>query len=88
MASSSHGRTFSTEPISSSISSTSSLAPPCSGPVRVPTAELTTVYGLASVEPVTRPLNVEAFMVCSACRIKQASSTLRTAGEGVCSNSM
>ena len=40
-------------------------------------AELMTVYGLASVEPVTRPLNVEAFMVCSACRIRQASSTLR-----------
>ena len=45
-------------------------------------AELMTVYGLASVEPVTRPLNVEAFIVCSACRIRQASSTLRTAGDG------
>ena len=40
------------------------------------------MYGLASVEPVTRALNVEAFMVCSACRIRQASSTLRTAGDG------
>ena len=59
------------------MSSTSSLAPPCSGPVSVPMAELMTVYGLASVEPVTRPLNVEAFIVCSACRIRQASSTLR-----------
>ena len=70
------------------MSSTSSLAPPCSGPVRVPMAELMTVYGLASVEPVTRPLNVEAFMVCSACRIRQASSTLRTAGDGSRSKSM
>ena len=42
-ACSSQGLTFSTEPISSSMSSTSSLAPPCSGPVRVPMAELTTV---------------------------------------------
>ncbi len=58
------------------------MAPPCKGPVSVPMAEAMTVYGLASVEPVTRALNVEAFIVCSACRIRQASITLRTAGDG------
>src|SRR5438034_413443 len=54
------------------MSSTSSLAPPCSGPVRVPMAAPMTLNGSASVEPVTRALNVEAFIVCSACRIRQA----------------
>ena len=37
---------------------------------------------------IKRPLNVEAFIVCSACRIKQASMTLRTAGVGSFSKSM
>ena len=45
-------------------------------------------YGLASVEPVTRAVNVLAFIVCSACTIRQASSTLRAAGVGSLPNSM
>ena len=40
------------------------------------------------VEIVTRALKVEAFIVCSACRIRHASRTLRTAGDGSRSKSM
>ena len=40
------------------------------------------------VDAVTRPLNVEAFMVCSACRIRQASRMRVTAGDGSCSVSI
>src|SRR5256885_378699 len=49
---STYAATFLTSPISLSIASTSSLAPPCSGPVRVPTADETTAYASASVEAV------------------------------------
>src|SRR5437764_13169881 len=79
---SSHARTCSGPPISSNWLSASSFAPPCSGPESDPIADAITWYGLASVEPTTRAVNVLAFIVCSACRIRQASSTLRVEGVG------
>jgi hypothetical protein len=44
-------RTFLTSPISSSIFKTSSLAPPCKEPAKVPTAADTEANGLASQDP-------------------------------------
>ena len=46
------------------------------------TADEITAYGLARAEPVTRAVNVLAFIVCSAWVIRHASSTFRTAGVG------
>jgi hypothetical protein len=85
---SSHVFTFSTPPISVSCSSTSSLAPPCNGPDRVPMAAEIVAYGLARLDPVTRAVNVLALNPCSAWRIRQASITLRTDGDGSRPNSM
>src|SRR3989441_980586 len=83
-----YGRTRSTVPISRSMAMTSSLAPPCSGPFRAPIAEATTVYGSARVEAVTSPQNVEAFIVCSAWRIRHTSRMSATSRSGTRSVSM
>jgi hypothetical protein len=40
------------------------------------------------VEAVTRPLKVEAFIVCSAWRRRQVSNTVATNGSGTCSVNM
>ena len=77
-----NGLALSTVPISRNILSACSFAPPCSGPVRAPIADETIVYGSASVDPTTRPLNVEAFMVCSACRIRHTSMIRESSGSG------
>ena len=46
--------------ISSSIFIDSSFAPPCNGPFKVPTADVTAAYIPASVDAVTRAAKVEA----------------------------
>ncbi len=53
-------------PISSSVSSTASLAPPCSGPLSAPIAPVTAECRSARVEVMTRAVNVEALKECSA----------------------
>src|SRR5213075_374959 len=52
--------------ISSSIFIDSSLAPPCSGPFSVATAEVTAAYMSARVDAVTRAANVDALNSWSA----------------------
>ncbi len=49
------------EPISRSILSTSSLAPPCSGPYSAAAADAMHEYGSACEEPVVRIALVEQF---------------------------
>ena len=61
--------TLSRLPISWSILMTPSLAPPCSGPLSVPMAEVTAEYMPLSVAMVTRAEKVEAFIPWSACRM-------------------
>ena len=58
------------------------------GPFKAPIEDATTVYGSAKVEAVTMPAKVEAFMVCSACGIKQSSNTSLQSGWGTFSVSM
>ena len=51
---------------SSIIGSTRAGAPPCSGPLIAPTAPDSDAATSAPVEAITRAVNVEAFMPCSA----------------------
>ena len=60
---------FFTWPISASIFSTASLAPPCAGPHRLAMPAAMQANGLAPVEPASRTVEVEAFCSWSACRI-------------------
>ncbi|MNN26278.1 hypothetical protein D3C81_1397790 [compost metagenome] len=78
MALSTADSTLSAEPISSSIFSTASLAPPCAGPHSAVTPAATEAYGLAPVEPTRRTVEVEAFCSWSACRTNSRSSALTT----------
>ena len=72
--------TLSGVPISSSIFSTASLAPPCAGPHSAVMPAATEAYGLAPVEPTRRTVEVEAFCSWSACRMNSRSSALATTG--------
>jgi hypothetical protein len=60
----------STEPISASIFSAASLAPPCAGPHRQAMPAAMQANGLAPEEPASRTVEVEAFCSWSACRMK------------------
>ncbi len=58
-----------------SIAIAASLAPPCKGPRKAPTAAVTQEYISDNVEATTRPVNVEALNSCSAYRISETSIT-------------
>ena len=60
----------STVPISSSMSSTSDGAPPCSGPESAPAAPTSAAAASAPVDAITRAVKVDAFIPCSAVRIR------------------
>jgi hypothetical protein len=74
--------TRSTVPISSSIRSTASFAPPCSGPYRAAIPADTAENGSTCVEPTPRTAFVEAFCSWSACRTRRISSALCSTGFG------
>src|SRR6188474_1136265 len=57
-------------PISRSMLSAASLAPPCAGPQRQAQPAAMQAKGLAPEEPARRTVEVEAFCSWSACRIK------------------
>ena len=57
-------------PISASILSAASLAPPCAGPHRQAMPAAMQAKGLAPDEPASRTVEVEAFCSWSACRMK------------------
>src|SRR6516162_1229409 len=63
----------STLPISPSIFSAASLAPPCAGPHRQAMPAAIQANGLAPVDPASRTVEVEAFCSWSACRVKMRS---------------
>ena len=71
---------FSTLPISSSISSTASFAPPCAGPHSAETPAEIAEYGFAPVEAARRTVEVLAFCSWSACRISNRSSAWTASG--------
>ncbi len=65
-----HSAAASGEPILIIISIAFSLAPPCSGPLSVPTEEVIAEWRFASVPAVTRPEKVEALKPWSASRMR------------------
>src|SRR3546814_3266090 len=67
-------------PISASIFSTASLAPPCAGPHSAATPVAMHAYGLAPVEPTRRTVDVDAFCSWSACRMTSRSSAVAATG--------
>src|SRR5207302_10370149 len=71
---------LSTEPISDSIASAASLAPPCAGPHRQAMPAAIQAKGLATEEPAIRTVEVEAFCSWSACRMKILSSASASTG--------
>ena len=70
----------STVPISSSILSAASLAPPCAGPHRQAMPAAMQANGLAPDDPASRTVEVEAFCSWSACRMKIVSSAFASTG--------
>ena len=71
---------LSTVPMSSSIASTASFAPPCAGPHRADTPAEIAAYGLVPVLPARRTVEVLAFCSWSACRISSRSSACAETG--------
>ena len=71
---------FSAVPISSSMRSTSSLAPPCSGPESAAIAAAVVTYGSASALPTVRIVVVLQFCSWSACRMNSTSSARASTG--------
>ena len=67
-------------PISSSIFSAASLAPPWAGPQRQAMPAAIHANGLAPDEPANRTVEVDAFCSWSACSIKMRSSARETTG--------
>ena len=61
---------------------TCSLAPPCSGPLRVPSAATTAECMSDRVAAQTRAAKVEAFMVWSACSTRQVSKIWASRADG------
>ena len=72
----------STEPISRSILSTCSFAPPCSGPYSAATAAAAAEYGSTCELPTARIAFVEQFCSWSACRMNRTSSACSRTGSG------
>ena len=73
---------FAGSPISSSMARTSSLAPPCRGPFRVPIAATMAECRSVKVAMATRVANVLALISWSACRMKIMSIVRAATGEG------
>ena len=71
---------LSTVPMSASIASAASLAPPCAGPHRQAMPAAMQANGLAPDEPAMRTVEVEAFCSWSACRMKILSSASASTG--------
>src|ERR1700688_4396530 len=71
---------LSTVPISASIASAASLAPPWAGPHRQAIPAAMQANGLAPDEPAMRTVEVEAFCSWSACRMKILSSASASTG--------
>ena len=71
---------FSTVPMSSSITSTASFAPPCAGPHNADTPAEIAAYGFVPVLPASRTVEVLAFCSWSACRISSRSSAWAVTG--------
>ena len=71
---------FSLVPISASIFSTASLAPPCAGPHRAAMPAAMQANGLAPVDPARRTVEVDAFCSWSACRIRMRSIARASTG--------
>src|SRR5215471_2012953 len=76
----------STEPISASIFRQASLAPPCAGPHRQAQPAAMQANGLAPEEPDSRTVEVEAFCLWSACRMKMRSMARASTGLGLYSS--
>ena len=74
---------FFLSPISSSIRSTASLAPPCSGPYSAAIPADTAENGSTCEEPTPRTAFVEQFCSWSACRIRSVSSARSSTGFGL-----
>ena len=74
---------FFLSPISSSIRSTASLAPPCSGPYSAAIPADTAENGSTCEEPTPRTAFVEQFCSWSACRISSVSSARSSTGFGL-----
>jgi len=70
------------EPISRSMRSTCSLAPPCSGPYSAAAAAAMQEYGSAWDDPTLRIALVEQFCSWSAWRMKSTSSAFSSTGCG------
>ncbi|CAM5738215.1 hypothetical protein SBADM41S_00430 [Streptomyces badius] len=68
--------------ISSIMPRTRDGAPPCSGPDIAPTAPDRAAATSAPVEAMTRAVNVEAFMPCSAAEVQYASTAFTCFGSG------
>mmetsp|Transcript_9685 Transcript_9685/g.23928 ORF Transcript_9685/g.23928 Transcript_9685/m.23928 type:complete len:209 (+) Transcript_9685:61-687(+) len=75
-----HAGMFSTDPISSSICSTASLAPPCAGPHRDATPAAMHAKGFAWDDPAMRTVDVLAFCSWSACSISITSKQRAATG--------
>ena len=75
---------FFLSPISSSICSTASLAPPCSGPYSAAIPALTAENGSTCDEPTARTALVEQFCSWSAWRISRISSARCSTLLGLC----
>ena len=71
---------FPAVPISLSMFSASSLAPPCAGPHRQAMPAAIQANGLAPDEPARRTVEVEAFCSWSAWRMKMRSMALARTG--------
>jgi hypothetical protein len=71
---------LSTVPISRSMFSAASLAPPCAGPHRQAMPAAMQAKGLAPEEPARRTVEVEAFCSWSACRMKMRSIARASTG--------
>ena len=72
--------TFSIEPISVSMRTTCSLAPPCSGPYSADAAPAAAEYGSAWLEPTTRIAVVPQFCSWSAWRMNSTSIARSSTG--------
>ena len=75
--------TFSTEPISRSMFSTCSFAPPCSGPYSAAAAAAAAEYGSTPELATLRIALVEQFCSWSACRMNRTSRACSSTGLGL-----
>src|SRR6185312_4108940 len=76
----------STLPISRSMLSAASLAPPCAGPHKHAQPAAMQAKGLAPDEPASRTVEVDAFCSWSACRMKMRSIARARTGFGLYSS--